>query len=87
MQWRFPDSHFPGQTFPGQDVSRTDDSRTDVSRTIRFSGAILQSLEERVNRLTVSFKRSVAGNKNIMSVSVSTSESRHQRSSQADLLS
>ena len=46
---RFPDSHFPGQTFPGQDVSRTDDSRT-----IRFRSTILQSLEERVNRLIVS---------------------------------
>jgi len=33
----------------------------------RFSGTILQSLEERVNRLIVSFKRSVAGNKNTVS--------------------
>jgi len=43
------------------DVSRTDDSRT-----TRFSGTILQLLEEGVNRLIVSFKRSVAGNKNKM---------------------
>jgi len=59
---RFPDRRFPDKTFPGQD-----DSRTDVSQTRRFSGTILQSLEERVKRLIASFKRNVAGNKNIMS--------------------
>ena len=69
---RFPDKTIPGQTIPGQDVSRTDISRTILFPDKRFPdktflGNILQSLEERVNRLIVSFKRSVASNENIMS--------------------
>ena len=79
----FPDKTFPGQTIPGQDVSRTDVSRTDVSRpddsrtklfpdrrfpdNTFFRHHFTVAEGERVNRLIVSFKRSVAGNKNIMS--------------------
>jgi len=63
---RFLDETFPGQTIPGQDVSRTDDSRTKLFPDRRFpdNTFFMHNFTvaggERVNRLIVSFKRSVA---------------------------